>query len=630
MARIDSKLLTSPELGKQVLKLLGLLAPLPVQGFIAGQAVASAVDACLGTGVCVINDIDIFMGPREWSAQTGDLRTIRRSPKMIGGFVQFTGAPIQARVEAAEYAGLHGVDPISERPLYTVETARVDGLLNRVLVSFNRGQPVYGCEATTPKFALDLISGFDLNNVQIAVSAESGKLYYTPAFVDYFSGRELRITASVTPVQTYLRYLRKRRDLGSFGNDLAQKELVVQLLNRNRGSDAWEARRLLRFKEGKLVMADTAPLRKNLGEEESAAATVGQGTAKATLTLGPKYREVYEEFHSEMNSIVQLSKHGKREVWLATLTPETLASSAEKLEERLPRTGFHQVPRYWEMVNMPSRMTVTRRALYRMFLAQVDDATAARYRESYAVLGDTYLVGIEDVKPMAEILDLVQKHPEVIPVLSGLSFHDQVVLIRRSRDYMRQYDLSEVWGVFRTLRRDAGPALLLQPELLHNEFSLFMDSKVPLVSAKLPLPEMVGNVTVTELTTVSELIDEGTRMSHCVGGYGKAILNCTSRILSLIAGPGDGDSSTVEWCWGTSGRNPRLDLVLEPLTVQLRQIRAYDNQSASKLLCNVETELRQRVNRWLEKNVDEGWKLLSPVLYQQHIERVAAREALAA
>jgi hypothetical protein len=131
---------------------------------------------------------------------------------------------------------------------------------------------------------------------------------------------------------------------------------------------------------------------------------------------------------------------------------------------------------------------------------------------------------------------------------------------------VKQYG-EEVIGII-----ESNISLIVGDTLLPRLYELveqhYQDLPLPLVS--LPLPTVsVKTAVIVELTTKGMLIQEGRKQHHCVGGYGSAIKNGTSRIISIR----DKDDTAVSTC------ELRLSNVKGVYQVKIAQHRAALNRN---------------------------------------------------
>lgn len=206
------ELVLNAGMGDAVLARLQDFASLPTSGYVAGQAVASAVSELFGDGRAVMyNDVDVFRDrtPEEWQRF---LDLCNASPEGVKSSraiktTQFTTLEIE---EEYRRPVLSSVDR------YRVIETRRRGLLNEIVCEFAN---------TTPEKFLET---FDMNCVQVGVDLESRKLIWTPEFERFNRTHELDIVRLHTPFHSLIRYFKKKAELeGVFGNDKRIVEMLA-------------------------------------------------------------------------------------------------------------------------------------------------------------------------------------------------------------------------------------------------------------------------------------------------------------------------------------------------------------------------------------------------------------------
>ena len=624
MAIFDVKILQRRGLGKRILALLASRHPLPEEGILAGQSVASAIDELYKLTPPIYNDIDVFLSGLQWQNQTGQPTIIYKAPstKMLTSGVKFR-AERQLTIEA-EYARSF---IISDRQLYTVRRARTDGLINRVWVDwydYNYSNPERTPEPTAAGVAAalaarragELISGFDLNSTQVAVDIRSGQLFYTPAFAEFFSTRQLSIVCTFTPVQSLLRYMKKRHELECYGNDEAQIELTRRLVRMNEYDEAFRDERINTFLKGRVQFTQKAikALTKRRSRYLSDSAhRVGMGLDGAPLAFGKKYAGLLDQYGNVLKPFFDTTQHPKKELFLFSSRDD-----APALPERseLPSQQTSQPRRFWQLYLPAGKLTILRREAFKQFLEKLDASLARRYNGSYVLFGDDYLEGAESPSGMAELLTIVNAHYEVSQALvDSLSIGTQIEVIRIVRKALKKAKIPEAWGIFARKSPSWALKLIHHPDILDADIAQIKGSAEPAVDA-LPLPAQVRNVEIQELRSAKALREEGLRMHHCVGGYIHEVAQHQCRIVSLKGGISSTQCSTLEWA--IVERPALKDAHKErfgantPLQLALGQHHTFANRRPLEKLRIVEAQLRKDLNKWLLENPKEGYDLLWP------------------
>jgi hypothetical protein len=643
MARLDPQLLKSPELALRVLELLRLLHPLPSKGVVAGQSVACAIDKILGTGVAVFNDIDVFQtnhalfypdNPAEGSA----LSVLGR-PDGTPIFIEnWKGRLAPSVTYAGDARDLPGFDAARLNPeddysametyqnFYSVLATRREGLLNRILVryrynSLHELSRKLGARDEARRNALMLLKGFDINSTQVGIDLTSKELVYTPAFAQYFSTRQLEITALFTPVQTLLRYFKKREELGSYGNDEAMRQLLAARLRSSFHSDELIRARLWSFRRGERYLSKNARTKlarvlkeHHLGHHH---ASVGGGLDGAPLVLGQKYKPLMERYGKSLRGWLGTVKHPNKELWLVVPT-RMCEMPLESRHISLPESATLAVSRFKEQFFPPSKLALARTHRYQELLASVGaDSTLGKvYAAAHLNHGQEFLEGIESSHaPWA--VRLLKEHEELHNCVAPLPFKQQVAFLQQAKQQMQELELPEVWGAF--ARRTAAWASLScqDPQVIRKTLKRIKPSLAPVVEA-LPLPAEHNGIRVRELRSGYDLLLEGSRMKHCVGGYLQHVEAARCRIVNLSQGPRRIQQSTTEWAIREDhsatpfAEDSHKRVRFWPLMLSCNQTRTFGNKVPSAELLQAEQELRARLNAWLAQNPKEGYALLQP------------------
>ena len=452
---------------------------------------------------------------------------------------------------------------------------------------------------------------------------------YTSAFVEYFSGRELRITSAFTPAQSLLRYFKKRDELKAYGNDSRHIDLVRAVLFKNQGSEALQEIRTRAFLNGNAYFSEHYRRLLTQRTKQAPAGAIGRigaGVLGTPMAFGRKYQGLYERFAPLAKEAFLLTAHPKKSLWLTEATPQGAVSEQARA---LPTKPTRMVPRFWQIASPAKAHVQTRRALFSAFVQDYTQAAERfhpkerahllgdSYVKLYALHGDDYLQGIESSEARATIIKICAEHEEVQWSISGLSFSDQMRFITEARRRLKKIGLPDAWGFMRDVSNSAVAAhWLKEPEHLDRAIERLSGSRAPLVPAafQLPLPAKTGEVTVMELTSSFDLANEGTRMRHCVGGYAYSVQSNRCRIVSFRGGPSALDCATAEWGFEDDWRGETVTLAngrtAHPLKVRLVQLRSFANREASAALVAAEASARETVNTWLAANIARGWEML--------------------
>lgn len=617
----------SPELGEQVLKVLGSYTRLPSWGLLAGQAVASAIDEVLGTGVPVYNDIDWFVPESQWELDANEefkrfegkkLEVSRLSPK-----VRFS------HDEELMSDGYEQTLRVAARELYDITHAQTDGVLNKVAVNWH-----WSAQQKRANQALDLIRVFDINAVQACVDLSTGLLTVTPAYEAFFRHRQLKLQNLFTPYQSLLRLLKKSQELkGVYVNTEQAIDLVHHRVLQNQGTDELVHLRQEAFKTG-AVFVDRDAIQQqstrapgSLGDLSTTWLRAGEGLANAPLCLGSKYQALHDAFADKVHdrfeltprkkgrlALVCANKAGARSSVCSVLMPAVMLASPEKAATLHEQLSLRAGPRMRQ-----------RRELLAQWLQGLSDATAkAVVTQAYAHWMDDYLEGLDSPRLLQEVLKVQIEHPEYLLAVGSLPFALQHQALRLLRKKFKQFDVPEAWGVLRNYNGRSVRAWLKSPDMLDDIMRELEGTKEPL-APQLELPAFVwvnteqGRVKVEVLDLISqyELNREGAKLRHCVAGYGPQVRERRCHIVSFRAGPGPYERATAEWRLHEDVSQPPLESwpqekkgalhSMHPLTVAQQQYRSFGNSQPSEVLLQAEAQVREHLKAWLSEHPVQGW-----------------------
>jgi hypothetical protein len=611
----------TPDLGEHVLNVLRRRAGnLPKEGFVAGQAVASALDEILGTGRPVYNDIDVFLSSTQWEEQTGE-----KAENSALEDVRVSSRVNYYADEALAADSYSQSTQLATRNLYSIRQTRMDGMTNRVLVDWNWQLN----RTTTSDKARGLIQVFDANNVQVAVDLQTGLMYHTDAYEQFMASRELRLTQAFTPMQSLLRYFKKREELGVYGNDTAHIELLHRLVQANELSADLREQRKADFVRGRRFF-DTKYLKEYVQRDKIARnifstqyILVGTGARSMPLVFGPKYKALYDRFADKLEPHFTLTERERGNLWLISSKTDTVEAGAARqlagnLDSALSKaSGGHVVRRFWQLTLAAGKLVTRRRELLKAFLASLKSAeTRAAYENAYCMAGDAYLEGCDSEAALEELTRVINEHHEFTFAAIDLPLAQQIVVMRKLKKAFRANDVPDAWGV--CLRRTSKDLLkwLDDETVLVEHLRRLRGSKDPLYANKLPLPDIVDGVQIVELTSTFALRAEGTKMRHCVSSYADSVRSESCRIVSFRKGEAAADCATLEWSFTEAKDSPAFetngDRKVYPLQLVCGQIRSFANGVADAELTALEESLRTELNDWLKANPEAGWQQFRP------------------
>lgn len=587
----------SPGMGGDVLALLRQLSPLPDRGIVAGQSVTSALLHLYGNGDRrgPFNDIDVFVSNGE----------MKRSLRMHFKTKQVAATGQTSRIvisgEEDTYPNVQYVDlPMTtSRPTIDITKVSRDGILN--FIHLNPARVGSNIQQRISVSAAEVVASFDLNAVEAAVNLETGQLSWTRDFAWFMKTSQLQVTNVHGETHSMTRILKKLEEMPWINCDL---EATTRALGFTLGlkyalEDQMEVgpwrERLKSFKEDdKKMPLIIAPLtgpaymeryRKHQSKldtwfqvEEASIQVHGTQLNVIRPNASPDY-----ESYAPLGRVYELAKH------FITAQPETVSQKQRYsgLSSVLP-LALTTAPATSYRIGLANSAAVERRAASLLkasehFVAmqkvleteRIERARAraeqqrrpfdpARYRgrtvpkvaetlgqSSHLIQGNRYLAGQVDERLALALEAFVHAHSGLKPLLSPLSFVDQVAAMKNLKAIDAKHDgvvigVIEASSVFKIL-----PQVLLDPEALSAKVGVLLEElskPIDVLPTKFDSSYEVDGLTVrvTELLSPVALMAEGQRMNHCVGGYANQVRDGTSRIYQFRSGKSVHDSSTLE------------------------------------------------------------------------------------
>lgn len=511
-------------MGVQVLEFLGKYQKLPERGIVAGQSVASALDAVFGRHDPVINDIDVFRRVRVDKKIGSDKvnNTASRHRISIHNFDE-------ERQGYGQYAGMAQMLHLIQT--YAIQSVSRDEMLNFV-----------NCTTPGPEQPLTVsrvLAGFDLNCVRVGVDLESKQLIWDHHFERFMDTRQLEISMLHTPNHTMVRYLRKLKQIpGAYGNVEAAAEICAGVS---------KARYLRKLIEGHHV---SVMFGKKLHEQAE----------EVTSDLRPYFdleeHRFYKDDKSRTSSWKEVEVDGKLPEWSGPPEELTLWSLNGRgdldpeLQRRMDGLGAavltHGAKVVYDARRAKAKSVAIRfKEMRNVFEDKPKSAVAWNLRK----FGEAYVEGhaLEDIGHKVDAF--LAKHTSFAGQLMGMTLGEQYEVIKSIRQVAREFDGEASLGVLELMTTQAE---LRQPELLRRllrEEAKESSKPFGVKPMQLPkLPAAFDGYVVRELLTKAALVREGMENHHCVGGYSSVVRSNRSRILSIRSKQGGDKSrrSTVE------------------------------------------------------------------------------------
>ncbi len=508
---MSRKIKLDAAMGVQVMEFLSEYATLPASGVVAGQSVASAIDAVFGSHPTVVNDIDIFRKVKVKKDVGGDMvnSTAKRQQVVLHNV---NGSDENySHYGEGHYQGM-------QQMLSMVDSYGIQSVSRNDMLNFVNCTTASGDHALT---ASRVLSGFDLNCVRVAVDLQTQKLIWDASFERFLATRQLEITMLHTPYHTMVRFLRKLETLpGVYGDVGAAAEICAGI------SKGRYLRKMLEAKQISLLF----------GQKMHAQCVEVQSRLDPFFSLeNHKFRRNDGFRKSEWKEV-----HGEEKADEAGATVELWGLGARgdldyALQRKMDRMG-------------PLALTLGPRVIYESRRAK-SKSVCVKYGEmkgvfsgrrsstvgwSLNMFGEAYVEGhaLEDIGHKVDLF--LKKHTGFRGLLLGLTMGQQYDTIKRIRSVCKEFDGEASFGVLETqacavdLSQDDFMREVLRKDAIESAKPFKI---IPMQLAK--LPAVFKDYTVRELLTKGDLVREGQAMKHCVGGYSSLVRSNRSRVLSI-------------------------------------------------------------------------------------------------
>jgi len=483
------------EMGTAILARLKDFTDLPETGFVAGQAVASAVSELFGDGRAVkYNDVDVF---REQpvvkpSAKTTDsqIESLSRVNKQCAiQTCMFSTMEFQF-----DYSKLTG-RTINR---YKVRKATRTGLLNDIFCDFQ----------TTNR--VDVLRTFDLNCTQIGVDLATSNLVWTPEFQRFQDTRQLELVTLHTPFHSLIRFFKKMEELeGIYGNEERALELVaaayyLEIINNKRDEPQ-----------------EYSDLRWNFGKNYAEKLT------KVGSKIFPHFSSITETIQGY--PVTRLVPRFEVESDLL----EGSATNSLNVPHVLPRVS--RALREKHVPGMQARLN---------YLAKNVNNLAAQSLVSKHWLmanDDSYVKGNVTPAQMASMDKITKAHS-----ISHM-FPRKTLELDFARFLLIKKEVAKrgLW-VYGALENRIPCEGLSDSEVIEHLDKSEQYLGQVLKKASLPTVQL-GPYSVKELTTGMELVTEGVELHHCIGGYSQSVKQGYSEVFSFRAGLDPNNWFTAEF-----------------------------------------------------------------------------------
>lgn len=486
--------------GERVLELLAGVAnlkELPASGWFAGQAVATAIEAIyLGLREARYNDVDHFVAEREDEATMG-------------------GLGVGVSHEAVQD---YGQVVLSSRARYWVQRSQQEGMVNRVDVVLASNQAgVFDSDESHLQAGRELIDGFDFNSVQAGVDLVTRRLFWSPEFAQFIQTRQLEVVSMHTPAHTAVRVLKKLEEQPDLWCDLP------------------------RVMAGLAGAIDLAMLREQKGEGAVVFCRTLLGPAIAARAR--RYQAKLAPFFEliEVERVRHDVEGSPITVRYTTLKPKSLpADDFMSVAAVWPQPLYAQLTRLFMRPAKPLRKA----KVHALFGPSGEGA-----RDAIAVIAGT--CGFEHVieraaspRQIEDAFRFIRSHPRLSAWLVAVarSWDELQSTIQWVRLLAKQEGLASI-GVLETAIVPSMAEIPHYEERLRLMHATYKDRREEIARIPTRARELdntsIGGVFVRQLLTGLDLLEEGSQMRHCVGGYTHSLSDPRIVLLSLRGDPQD-------------------------------------------------------------------------------------------
>lgn len=482
---MTENLLKNDNLEKDILGRLREYAELPQTGFLAGGAVANTILSMEWGGDYPINDLDIF--------QIESVEGLE-SEKMPH---RYTAMDLFIDGYRGEFNLWVGTD---DRRAYVISEARRNGLLNLIDVQFTM-------DHQNPENYRIMLQGFDLNCCEAGIDLENEKLIYTPNFESFIKTMQLQVNHPCTPFHTAIRITKKKKELQCCCNDDTEFNYLSQI---------------------PLILAppDQNPHRSN---------------TQYAKYFGEKYHNLYLQNQAELDRYFEVILKRKRTTGssLYTMNPR----NSEVIEELKDCYNLNSIKARWELLQ--GRKGVRDKNIKAWKLGWVP--------KCFLMVNPKYAQCDWDEKHAKQIENFVGQHHYMGVVFYHfkLNIQEQLKALRVIRRMVNKEGLFVIGlienALLKYLRNNnqslLPPNNLITEEWIRSLIDDYLAENYGVLKEPEDFTDFEFSNYITELVTAKDLMLEGIRMHHCVGGYARTIKDGESMIFHIEA---EREASTIE------------------------------------------------------------------------------------
>lgn len=341
--------------------------------------------------------------------------------------------------------------------------------------------------------SLSIISLFDINCTQIGLDLETKELFMTKNFNEFISKGELKIIDVNTPIHSAIRFVKKSKEFGFYAN--YTKEL------------------------SKLVIVETK-----------------------SIYFGKKYYENYLKYKEILDLYFEIKTVNPKVDWHIEGMSENYYKSdilytlIKKIDVFNDYIQFHKEVgcNFSESIQRTNEMFYGNNPIVREHLSEkfrdlynnaVDNQVALYY------LMEKYYTKNLVVENFRSIMKVIKIHPKLASIYYSFNNLTQLMEFHNNIKKIEKIKGSSIIGVLENSRAEIPYSYDELLNLYNNEFSELSKELTPSTIQNFKFSKW----SFRELRTKIELLEEGKKQYHCVGGYSSCVKSSSSKIISLIS-----------------------------------------------------------------------------------------------
>ena len=489
-----------------------------IDGFIAGGSVSNILISMLHGGEPIINDIDIYIQTKEnvssdWYPST---------------FINEEGFEI-----VNDSYGKIFAENGSRMKVLGHTRKGIFNIINYHYENYKR------LDASVPtEKNLLILQGFDLNCCKAGLDFEKEKIIYTPEFVHYLKTKQLRVINPCAPIQTTIRIYKKMRDLNCYCDvEHEMRFLTVAAKNLN-----------------------GAQVCKYIGHETYAKYKKYKEFVDKYFTIREPKNSLEIPYPLKDKYYIDNNRNPDIKIWLFDPVMEF------DIIENVPT--INQLKRIWYLLytyKRGSEQDRINKIFYKnIFLGKKKEDkwfkdyydennqlirevnySSTRHTYSMILIKNDYYKCDFDLKHVDYIDNFIKEHSGIQIFLKNCcTLMEEYKLIRFIKSLVNKEGIWVI-GVLENYIRDNNNLFIniINKEVIIKLVEMYKNENNEALTKAINLSDFEYKGYVKELVTKLQLIEEGKKMGHCVGGFNSVITEGKSRIFHIEY---DGIGSTVE------------------------------------------------------------------------------------